>query len=344
MQKGCDVDVKNARLHTPMELATSPETKQLLGKAVKTKKCEQCGSKFDFKNLRHLCVQSNKFYCKKCCAVKWEYETWESEEKERLVCRSLVVDKMIKGHETNLIAAIDKYDFHILDAALTDCHGIDIECKLRKKAEIMGVKLQHELAIKEFLKANTHHDNYKDIRKDCERINGLVEKAQNLEIDLDMQLVKDVNAFTSRLVSERNLRKQRNLYLEYIATSDHDKVNTLQNLIDKATEHQVEVEYVTAAEKLTSQMAGNIEARETLQMLADYPEREYPEPEDPADKKKDKKAPPKKKKKGPAFPTPPWAEELSEVEKKVKSMRKLADDKDNLRLENDFIQKVNEQL
>ena len=94
---------------------------------------------------------------------------------------------------------------------------------------------------------------------------------------------------------------------------------------------------MAAAEKLTSQMAGNIEARETLQMLADYPEREYPEPEDPADKKKDKKAPPKKKKKGPAFPTPPWAEELSEVEKKVKSMRKLADDKDNLRLENDFI-------
>jgi hypothetical protein len=32
-------------------------------------------------------------------------------------------------------------------------------------------------------------------------------------------------------------------------------------------------------------------------MLLDYPEREYPEPEDPNDKKKKEKAPPKKKKK-----------------------------------------------
>jgi hypothetical protein len=43
-------------------------------------------------------------------------------------------------------------------------------------------------------------------------------------------------------------------------------------------------------------------------MLMDYPIREYPEPEDPNDKKKDKKAPPKKKKKEPPFPLPEWAE------------------------------------
>lgn len=35
----------------------------------------------------------------------------------------------------------------------------------------------------------------------------MVEKAQGLDIDLDSGLVKEVNAFTSRLVSERNLRK-----------------------------------------------------------------------------------------------------------------------------------------
>ena len=40
----------------------------------------------------------------------------------------------------------------------------------------------------------------------------------------------------------------------------------------------------------------------------DYPIREYPEPEDPNDKKKDKKAPPKKKKKETPFPLPEWAE------------------------------------
>ena len=56
-------------------------------------------------------------------------------------------------------------------------------------------------------------------------------------------------------------------------------------------------------------MSGNIKARETLEMLLSYPEREYPEPEDPKEKK-DKKAPPKKKKKEPPFPLPEWAEEL----------------------------------
>lgn len=129
------------------------------------------------------------------------------------------------------------------------------------------MKLDHELKIKTFLNEKGHHDSYKDIRKDCERINKMVEVAKNLEIDLDSNLVKGVNDYTSRLISERNLRKQRDLFLEYITSSDHEKVNKLQGLIDKATENNVETEYISNAEKLTSQMAGNIKARETLQML-----------------------------------------------------------------------------
>jgi hypothetical protein len=65
---------------------------------------------------------------------------------------------------------------------------MDIECKLRKKAEILHLKLEHELQIKNFLAEKHHHDNYKDIRKDCQRINDMVEKAQGLDIDLDSAL------------------------------------------------------------------------------------------------------------------------------------------------------------
>ena len=80
-------------------------------------------------------------------------------------------------------------------------------------------------------------------------------------------------------------------------------------------------------------------------MLLDYPEREYPEPEDPNDKKKKEKAPPKKKKKkGDAFPTPEWATELEAVIAKVKSMEQLAADKANLKLNEDFCKRVQEQL
>lgn len=74
----------------------------------------------------------------------------------------------------------------------------------------------------------------------------------------------DVNQFTSKLISERNLRKQRDLFLESIQTCDQAKVDKLQGLIDTANEFNVEKEYIEIAEKLTSQMSGNIQARETL--------------------------------------------------------------------------------
>ena len=62
-----------------------------------------------------------------------------------MVCRGLQVDEAIRNQETNLSEAIETYDFHVLDKALADCHGMDIECKLRKKAEILHLKLEHEL-------------------------------------------------------------------------------------------------------------------------------------------------------------------------------------------------------
>lgn len=67
-------------------------------------------------------------------------------------------------------------------------------------------------------------------------------------------------------------------------------------------------------------MSGNITAREILDLLQEYPIREYPEPEDPNDKgKKDKKPPAKKKKKKePAFALPEWATELEVVIDKLK--------------------------
>ena len=204
----------------------------------------------------------------------------------------------------------------------------------------MHIKLQNELKIKNFLEEKHHHDNYKDIRKDVQKINDMIQAAQDLGIELDSNLIKDVNAFTSRLISERNLRKQRDLFSDSILTSDHKKVAILQGLIDNATENQVEKDYIDNATMLTSQMSGNIKARETLHMLQEYPDRVYPEPEDPNEKKKDKK--PKKKKKQEVLVPPPWAEELDDVIKKFKEMEQLAQKKDLLKLDDAFIQKTNE--
>ena len=83
-------------------------------------------------------------------------------------------------------------------------------------------------------------------------------------------------------------------------------------------------------------MSGNIKAREILQMLLDYPEREYPVVEvvDPKKKKaKDKEEKKKKKKKKEApFPTPEWATELEAVVSQVESMQNLLADAENLHL------------
>ena len=54
----------------------------------------------------------------------------------------------------------------MLDKSLISCKGIDIDVKLKKKAEVMHLKLEHELKIKNFLREKDHHDNYKEIRKD----------------------------------------------------------------------------------------------------------------------------------------------------------------------------------
>lgn len=108
-----------------------------------------------------------------------------------------------------------------------------------------------------------------------------------------------------------------------VPSCDPVSVEHLEKLIDKANETKVEDEYLDAANKLKTKMKGNIQAREILQMLVDYPQREYPEPEQldkngkPIKKKDDPKVK-KKKKKEPPFPTPEWAIELQSVVNQVK--------------------------
>ena len=93
-------------------------------------------------------------------------------------------------------------------------------------------------------------------------------------------------------------------------------------------------------------MSGNITAREILDLLQEYPIREYPEPEDPNDKgKKDKKPPAKKKKKKePPFALPEWATELEVVMDKLKQIEKLTQDRLNLNLDEEFCAQVQGQL
>lgn len=81
--------MKNARGHTPYDLATTDETRKLIEKANKTLTCggKNCGgSRFDFKNVRFLCESCGNFFAETCCWRGEYYENEQSEQKERPVC------------------------------------------------------------------------------------------------------------------------------------------------------------------------------------------------------------------------------------------------------------------
>ena len=153
--------------------------------------------------------------------------------------------------------------------------------------------------------------NYKTIKKSVKVLNDKFAQAEKLGVVVDPALIATINQASSRLISERELRfEMENMY---VSAATKETVDSLQQKINTAAEYRVEEKYLDSANLLCNKMNDNIDARETLQLLLDYPIREYPEPEPldakgkPIKQKDDKKKPKKRKKKEPAFPTPEWA-------------------------------------
>ena len=65
----------------------------------------------------------------------------------------------------------------------------------------------------------------------------------------------------------------------YVSAATKDTVDKLKDLISAATDYSVEQKYMDAANSLCTKMNDNILARDTLELLQAYPQREYPEPE-----------------------------------------------------------------
>jgi ankyrin repeat protein len=120
LSRGVDVNIKNARGHTPLHLATEPNVRELILRAVKTLKCLNCSSIFDFKNVRYYCLSCYNFYCLKCSKTQWVYERTASVEKNRLVCRCHACAEKVKKSEHTLQEAMNSMDYHIVDREITE--------------------------------------------------------------------------------------------------------------------------------------------------------------------------------------------------------------------------------
>jgi hypothetical protein len=224
-------------------------------------------------------------------------------------------------------------DYHTVDRVRSFIvnNNIDIDIKLKNQADVMHLKLEKELDIRNYIKSVAHIDDYKTILKSVKILNDKMSAAQNLGVDLDLGVIAEINRCTSRLISERNLRHE--MEMTNVSKVEHDNVNLLKNLIERAHEHGVADSYKQDAEKLQHKMNGNIRAREILQMMLDYPEREYPviEVVDPkkkktAVKKEEKEKKKKKKRKEAPFPIPEWATELQSLIQQIQSMEGLVAD------------------
>eukprot|EP00357_Protocruzia_adherens_P032550 CAMPEP_0115014392 /NCGR_PEP_ID=MMETSP0216-20121206/26047_1 /TAXON_ID=223996 /ORGANISM="Protocruzia adherens, Strain Boccale" /LENGTH=576 /DNA_ID=CAMNT_0002384115 /DNA_START=26 /DNA_END=1756 /DNA_ORIENTATION=- len=348
MGQGYDMAGKNARGHTPFDLASDEMVKSRIRSSVKTEYCAGSGSPFQYQEPRNWCRISNNFYGDAYCTKSWVYETIESEERDRPVTRSIEAGNNIKKAEDRLVQAMDSALFLEVDEALKHVtkYEIDIDVKLKHEAEVLHEKLKRQDDIKDLVKKLQVVDDYRTIQKS---VNVLKEKKQDAirnQVHLDDDMISLVEKEAKRLIAERNLRYQTLISPVSTATDDH--VKKLEATLNEAMQYGVSEDYVKTAEDLSGRMQGNINAHHTLALLIDYPTREYPEPEqiDPRTKKPVSKDPPpkKKKKKEPPFPIPEWALEIGATQQKVNELQAFVNQAEELELTEDFLQQGKEQM
>ena len=121
--------------------------------------------------------------------------------------------------ESNDFDTLDRVREKIISA------DIDIDVKLKHDADVLHLKLEKELDIKNFINSVLHVDNYKTIRKSVTVLNKKLEDAKALGVEVDPGLEKEVNEHSARLISERNLRfEMENMYVSGSTKETVDKL------------------------------------------------------------------------------------------------------------------------
>ncbi len=349
MSQGVDIEKKNTRGHTPQDLATDAETRQLIQRAVAVKQCS-CKSRFDFNNVRYYCTKCSKFCCRNCKELMVVDETVDSPEREKPIC---LCKECMTEHKmcTKLLdEALNNTEFERVDQVLKiiEKKKAEVEVKKLYKLRSHHTALMYELKIRTFYKSLVVVPIYKTIKKSAFLLSEMVKEALDKKVALSQTVLAEVNQCTKRLLAERDLRQ----YLDDtpIETIDESKRDKLKEYMTKAMETGVSQDYIKVAEVSLDKMNRNIRAKQILERFQAYPERVYPVQEvvDPKKKKmkkkEEKKKVPKRKKREPPFLIPDWATDLIEVTKEVEAMNSLIKKADDIRLDKEFLTKVQAQL
>jgi len=82
---------------------------------------------------------------------------------------------------------MEAHEFYTLNRVLNGIKSarMDIDVKLLDLAEVLHLKLEKELDLRNFMKSVEHVDNYKTILKSVKILNEKKEQAENMGVKLD---------------------------------------------------------------------------------------------------------------------------------------------------------------
>ena len=342
MGLGMDLETKNARSHCPNDLTSNDEIKKLIKKVTDAQQCLICKQYFSFVVKKYVCKIDSVVICKDCCFSDYFYETKNSEYPEILECRCKNCINLIKKEEENLIELLELNNLLQLETKYKEIlsHQIQINPKLKVKAEIEIDRLQRETKILNHIKSLENVENHKTIEKSVFILLEELEDAKINGVILDQKIVEKALKYRDNKVAEKELR--RLLSNVTIFDASEELRRELEERISLAVSTNVDKKFIDDANLLLEKVYLHLNCLDVYNKLSTYPPREYV-PKDPNAGKKKKPEPPKKKKKKEApFPTPEWAKTSKQVKEKLDEYIKFIKMGEEIGLKEEFTAKLKE--
>lgn len=343
MGLGLDLELKNARNHTPLDLCSNEEMKALIKKAINTKMCFMCQKYFSFFVTKFLCFICEEIICKECSVSNFYYLNSNEAKKELLECRCKTCSIKIDKEEAKLNSAIAKNSLEIIESAFKACEDMRINPKLRVQAIANIDRLQREQKIQSYIAGLENVTDHKTIEKSVHLLLEEAENAKNQNINIDPTLIEKLESQKNRKLAEKELRKML-MNLTVFDSSDYVKLE-IEEKLNKAIETKVDEEFIIKGKELLEKVILHLKCMDVFNILFNYPKREYPAKDDnDKNKKKKKEAPPKKKKKKKdIFPKPEWSNSAS-LKQKVDEYVSYLKIREEIGFDEEFVLKSKELL